>query len=48
MIWMQMLAPEVFELQVARRQEDNKAGGMACQAFHAICILHYGVRYTPQ
>lgn len=31
---MQMLSPEVFELQVARRQEDNKAGRMACQAFH--------------
>lgn len=30
MIWMQMLSAEVFELRVARRQEDNKAGGMAC------------------
>lgn len=45
---MQMLAPEVFELQVARRQEDNKAGGTACQAFHAIFIFHYSIRYSPQ
>jgi len=48
MIWMQMLAPEVFELQVARRQEDSKAGGTACQAFHAILISHCSIRYSPQ
>lgn len=47
MIWMQMLAPEVFELQVARRQEDNKAGGTACQAFHIIFTFHYSIRYSP-
>lgn len=43
-----MLAPEVFELQVARGQEDNEAGGTACQAFHTIFIFHYSIRYSPQ